>query len=77
MGLYSRFGIYTRQQSQLWESCAPQEGEVDLHSYFYGLGSELFEMHKLCCVAHLVTLQSPNSGNKHTAHFSLLLKRTC
>lgn len=76
VGLYSRFGIYTRQQSQLWESCAPQEGEVDLHSYFYGLGSELFEMHKLLLQSPTLVTFSPQQWQQHTAHFSLLLKRT-
>lgn len=76
VGLYGRFGIYTRQQSQLWESCAPQEGEVDLHSYFYGLGSELFEMHKLLLQSPTLVTFSPQQWQQHTAHFSLLLKRT-
>lgn len=76
VGLYSRFGIYTRQQSQLWESCAPQEGEVDLHSYFYGLGSELFEMHKLLLQSPTLVTFSPQQWQQHTAHFSLLLRRT-
>ena len=76
VGLNSRFGIYTRQQSQLWESCAPQEGEVDLHSYFYGLGSELFEMHKLLLQSPTLVTFSPQQWQQHTAHFSLLLKRT-
>ena len=75
-GLYSRFGIYTRQQSQLWESCAPQEGEVDLHSHFYELGKELFEMHKLLLQSPTLVTFSPEQWQQHTAHFSLLLKRT-
>ena len=49
---------------------------MDLHSYFYGLGSELFEMHKLLLQSPTLVTFSPQQWQQHTAHFSLLLKRT-
>lgn len=75
VGLFSRFAFYTRQQSQKWESCAPDDEQVDLRSYFQGLGKELLEMHKVLLESPTLVTFSPAQWQQHTALFSELLRR--
>lgn len=75
MGLFSRFAFYTRQQSQKWESCAPGDEQVDLRSYFQGLGKELLEMHKVLLESPTLVTFSPAQWQLHTTLFSELLRR--
>lgn len=75
VGLFSRFAFYTRQQSQKWESCAPGDEQVDLRSYFQGLGKELLEMHKVLLESPTLVTFSPAQWQLHTTLFSELLRR--
>lgn len=75
VGLYSRFGIYTRQQNMLWESCAPANGQIDLHKYFLELGRELRDMHKVLLESPTLVTFTPAQWQYHTDLFSHLLKR--
>ncbi len=75
VGLFSRFAFYTRQQSQKWESCAPDDEQVDLRSYFRSLGKELLEMHKVLLESPTLVTFSPAQWQQHTALFSELLRR--
>lgn len=74
VGLFSRFAFYTRQQNQQWESCAPGAVQVDLRSYFYDLGKELLEMHKVLLESPTLVTFSPAQWEAHTNLFSELLR---
>lgn len=75
VGLYSRFGIYTRQQNLQWESCAPAEGQTDLHKYFLELGKELKEMHQVLLQSPTLVTFSDEQWQYHTDLFTRLLGR--
>lgn len=73
VGLFSRFAIYTRQQDLKWESCAPEEKEIDVRNEFRNLGKELFTMHE-------GLLQSPTritftkaQWKRHTEHYTQMI----
>lgn len=75
VGLFSRFAFYTRQQNQQWESCAPGDVQIDLRSYFYALGKELLEMHKVLLESPTLVTFSEKQWQRHTQMFSELLRR--
>lgn len=75
VGLYSRFAFYTRPQSIHWESCAPDSRQIDLRQYYYDLGREMLEKHKLLLQAPTLVSFSTEQWSEHTAYFSLLMKR--
>lgn len=75
VGLYSRFGIYTRQQNLLWESCAPGDSQTDLHQYFLELGGELREMHQALLQSPTLVTFTDAQWERHTRLFGRQLER--
>ena len=76
VGLFSRFGIYTRQQELKWESCAPKEGEEDLRGYFRTLGKELFTMHEALLQSPTWVTFTPAQWEAHTLRYTELVGRS-
>ena len=53
----------------------PRDEQVDLRSYFQGLGKELLEMHKVLLESPTLVTFSPAQWQLHTTLFSELLRR--
>ena len=75
-GLYSRFAIYTRPAAVQWESCAPDEGKPELHSYYRQLSEELLGLHTLLLQHPTLITFTPGQWAEHTAFFTRVLAAT-
>ncbi len=73
-GLYSRFALLTAEPQWNWRSCAPKQDDVDLRSFFRGLGKEVLQWHQFLLESPTEVLFSPAQWAEHDASFSTMLK---